>query len=145
MVRGCEPDSRVGRGREERQGVGRVQHGECGNHERGEAERGMQRHQGDHDRRPFGRFDQPDEGDGDRMLNLATLIPEPKRFSRIYRGRMELIDHIFVSHYLVTGTHTTDVTTVAAAPGIPSVEDNPNEQKGTPGSDHAAVVATFDF
>ena len=75
----------------------------------------------------------------------APLIPEAQRFSRIYRGRMELIDHIFVSHYLVPGTRTTDVTTIAAAPGIPSIEDNPDEQKGRLGSDHAAVVATFDF
>ena len=90
-------------------------------------------------------LDQPDQGDGDRLWNLAPLIPQERRFSRIYRGRMELIDHIFVSHCLVTDTHTTDVTTVAAAPGTPSIDDNPNQQKGKPGSDHAAVVATFDF
>jgi endonuclease/exonuclease/phosphatase family metal-dependent hydrolase len=45
-------------------------------------------------------FDQPDQGDGDRMWNTAALIPEPLRFTRLYRGRMELIDHIFVSHFL---------------------------------------------
>ena len=38
-----------------------------------------------------------------------------------------------------------NVTTAAAAPGMPSIEDNPNAQKGKPGSDHAAVVVTFDF
>ena len=90
-------------------------------------------------------FDQPDLRDGDRLWNLAPLIPEERRFSRLYRGRMELIDHIFVSHFLVSGTRTTDVTTVVAAPGMPSIEDNPNERQGQPGSDHAAVVATFDF
>ena len=58
---------------------------------------------------------------------------------------MELIDHIFVSRYLVTGTRTTDVTTVVAAPGMPSIEDNPNARQDKPGSDHAAAVATFDF
>jgi hypothetical protein len=58
---------------------------------------------------------------------------------------MELIDHIFVSHFLVTGTHTADVTTVVAEPGMPSITDDPNERVGEPGSDHAAVIATFDF
>lgn len=90
-------------------------------------------------------FDQPDQGDGDRMWNLAPLIPEERRFSRLYRGRMELIDHIFASNFLVTGTRTTDVTTVVAAPGMPSIEDDPNARQGEPGSDHAAVIATFDF
>lgn len=90
-------------------------------------------------------FEQPDLGDGDRMWNLAPLIPEERRFSRLYRGRMELIDHIFVSHFLVTGTRTTDVTTVVAAPGMPSLDDDPTARQGEPGSDHAAVVATFDF
>ena len=90
-------------------------------------------------------FDQPDQGDGDRMWNTAPLIPEPKRFTRLYRGRMELIDHIFVSHFLVTGTRTVEVTTVTAPQGMPSIDDDPNARIGEPGSDHAAVVATFDF
>jgi endonuclease/exonuclease/phosphatase family metal-dependent hydrolase len=90
-------------------------------------------------------FDQPDLRDGDRMWNLAPLIPEERRFTRLYRGRMEVIDHIFVSHFLVTETRTTDVTTVVAPPGMPSIEDNPAARQGKPGSDHAAVVATFDF
>ena len=90
-------------------------------------------------------FDQPDLGDGDRMWNTASLIPEALRFSRLYRGRMELIDHIFVSNFLVTGTRVLEVTTVTAAAGMPSIEDDPNARQGKPGSDHAAVIATFDF
>jgi len=90
-------------------------------------------------------FDQPDLGDGDRMWNTASLIPEAMRFSRLYRGRMELIDHIFVSNFLVTGTRISDVTTVTAAAGMPSIEDDPDARQGKPGSDHAAVIATFDF
>jgi hypothetical protein len=58
---------------------------------------------------------------------------------------MELIDHIFVSHFLVTGTRITEVTTVTAEEGMPSIDDNPNDRIGEPGSDHAAVVATVDF
>lgn len=39
-------------------------------------------------------FSRLDVGDGDRMFNLAPSIPEPRRYTRIYRGRRELIDHI---------------------------------------------------
>jgi len=46
-------------------------------------------------------FDRPDNGDGQRLWNLAPRIPAEQRFSRIYRGRKELIDHIFVSQALV--------------------------------------------
>jgi hypothetical protein len=46
-----------------------------------------------------GGFSDPDRGD--RMWNLAPLIPPEQRFSRIYRGRKELIDHIFVSNFVV--------------------------------------------
>jgi hypothetical protein len=44
-----------------------------------------------------GGFNQPDQGDGQRLWNLAARIPEPERYSRIYRGRRELIDHILAS------------------------------------------------
>jgi endonuclease/exonuclease/phosphatase family metal-dependent hydrolase len=90
-------------------------------------------------------FDQEDEGDGDRMWNLAPLIPEEQRFSRLYRGRPELIDHIFASNFLVTNDRVTAVTTMMAEGAIPSIEDDPTARRGAPGSDHAAVVATFDF
>lgn len=90
-------------------------------------------------------FDQPDQGDGDRMWNTAELIEKTKTVLPSLCGRMELIDHIFVSHFLITGTRTVEVTTVTAAQGMPSIEDDPNARIGKPGSDHAAVVATFDF
>ena len=38
-----------------------------------------------------GGFDQPDHGDRQRLWNLAPRIPADQRFSRIYRGRKELI------------------------------------------------------
>jgi hypothetical protein len=34
---------------------------------------------------------------------------------------------------------------VTAPQGMPSIDDDPNARIGEPGSDHAAVVATFDF
>ena len=78
--------------------------------------------------------DDPPGPDGPRMMNQMG------RCSR----QDELIDHIFVSNFLVTGT-TVRCTTVNAAAGMPSIEDDPSARQGKPGSDHAAVVATFDF
>ena len=75
----------------------------------------------------------------------SVAVGARRASDRLYRGRMELIDHIFVSHFLVTGTRTTEVTTVTAEPGMPSIDDNPNDRIGEPGSDHAAVIAAFDF
>lgn len=86
-------------------------------------------------------FDHPDQGDPARMWNLAPLIPEDQRFTRVYRGRGELIDHLLVSHAL-TGT-VADVTTGTSP--APSVTDDPAERRGAPGSDHRPVVATLDL
>ncbi len=88
-------------------------------------------------------FGHPDAGDGNRIWNLAPLIPEKRRFSRVYRGRPELIDHIFVSHFLAG--RTTAVATASAEGALPSIEDNPDARRGKRGSDHAAVIATFDL
>src|SRR5262249_18825740 len=48
-----------------------------------------------------GGFDRPDQGDHQRLWNLAPLMPDGKNYSRIYEGRKELIDHILVSAALV--------------------------------------------
>ncbi len=79
-----------------------------------------------------GGFDQPDQGDGQRLWNLALLIPEDQRFSRVYRGRGELIDHLLVSHVLVKAVQT--VTTGEIE--IPSITDQPSERQDQAGSDH---------
>jgi hypothetical protein len=44
-------------------------------------------------------------------VDLAPSIPEAQRFSRICRGREELIDHIFVSHALGRGAEHPDLIT----------------------------------
>ena len=67
-----------------------------------------------------GGFNQPDHGDRQRQWNLAPRIPEAQRFSRIYRGREELIDHIFVSHALGRGAEHPDQRIAGVAiPGAP--------------------------
>ena len=74
-----------------------------------------------------GGFNQPDHGDRQRLWNLAPRIPEAQRFSRKYRGRNELIDHIFVSHALVGKIAQDHVTTDAAGP-TPSIDDDPTNR-----------------
>jgi len=86
-------------------------------------------------------FDRPDRGDGQRLWNLAPLIPEDQRFSRIYRGRGELIDHLLVSHVLVKVVQT--VTTGEIE--IPSITDQPSERRNQAGSDHRPMVAVFNL
>ena len=89
-----------------------------------------------------GGFNQPDHGDRQRLWNLAPRIPEAQRFSRKYRGRKELIDHIFVSHALVGKIAQDHVTTDAAGP-TPSIDDDPTKRRGAPGSDHRPVLASI--
>jgi endonuclease/exonuclease/phosphatase family metal-dependent hydrolase len=87
-------------------------------------------------------FARPDQGDGQRLWNLALRIPEAQRFTRKFRGRNELIDHILASKALMDPLPT--VTTAVAGPGqLRSITEDPREERGKPGSDHAAVVATF--
>lgn len=88
-------------------------------------------------------FDAKDKGDKSRMFNLAPLLPEDERFSRVYRGRGELIDHLFVSHLLAN--RTLRFERFEALGQLPSISDDGNERRGEPGSDHAALMATFDW
>ncbi|WP_210602859.1 endonuclease/exonuclease/phosphatase family protein [Brevibacterium oceani] len=84
-------------------------------------------------------FDRADKGDADRMWNLEQLIPEKERFTRIYRGQRELIDHILVSHALTDSVES--VTTGGV--DISSVSDSPGRRNAAEASDHRPVVATF--
>lgn len=81
------------------------------------------------------------QGDAARLWNIAPLIPEKQRFSRVHSGRPELIDHILVSHRLldrVTGAGTG--APLQEAP-LPSVDEDPNARRDATGSDHAPVWA----
>jgi endonuclease/exonuclease/phosphatase family metal-dependent hydrolase len=89
-----------------------------------------------------GGFGTPDQGDNQRLWNLAPLMPEGKNYSRINHGRKELIDHLLVSAAIVK--HVVAVEAVIPEP-LPSVTTDPTERADDPSSDHAPVVATFDL
>ncbi|WP_331768308.1 endonuclease/exonuclease/phosphatase family protein [Embleya sp. NBC_00896] len=89
-----------------------------------------------------GGFTRADNGDAARLWNLAPRIPEEQRFSRVFEGQGELIDHILVSHALLARVDT--VFTGADGP-LPSVTTQPAERQGKPGSDHAPVVARLEY
>ncbi len=94
-------------------------------------------------------FDRPDQGDDVRMFNLAPAIAEGRRFSRLHRGRGELLDQIFASEELlplgsdqhrrlpVVDSH------VDFQGQLPSVGDDPGVRTSEIAPDHAPVTAAF--
>jgi endonuclease/exonuclease/phosphatase family metal-dependent hydrolase len=94
-----------------------------------------------------GGYARDDKGDGFRMWNLAPLLPPVDgipAYSRRYRDRGELIDHIFASHALVNPDNEPGAYTATHLDPLPSMDDDPNERRNEPGSDHAAIVAHFE-
>ncbi|MGI9336867.1 MAG: endonuclease/exonuclease/phosphatase family protein [Gammaproteobacteria bacterium] len=93
-------------------------------------------------------FDAPDKGDDARLFNLAPLIAQKRRFSRVFRRIPELIDHIAVSEELVPGKPrrlpVVDSHIDALGP-LPSIGTNPGRRRDKPGSDHAPVTAAFEL
>ena len=70
-------------------------------------------------------FDSDDRGDAWRLWNLAPLIPEERRFSRRFRGRGELIDHLLVSRALVHRVEQADTGPVEP----PSITEDPTDRR----------------
>jgi len=87
-----------------------------------------------------GGFDRPDKGDPWRLWNLTPLIPEEHRFTRVFEGRREVIDHILASHFLVNRTASVDTAGIEPA----SITSDPRPRRDKPASDHAPVFARFD-
>ncbi|MEV7137851.1 endonuclease/exonuclease/phosphatase family protein [Streptomyces tauricus] len=86
-------------------------------------------------------FDRPDKGDAARLWNIAPLIPEKQRFSRVHSGRPELIDHILVSHRLLDRVTGAGTGVPLQETPLPSVDEDPNARRDATGSDHAPVWA----
>lgn len=96
-------------------------------------------------------FDRPDKGDDARLFNLAPLISHERRFSRIERGRPELLDQILASvecfpdgqdgkrRLPEADSH------VGFRDRLPSVGDDPGERAADTAPDHAPVTATFEL
>jgi endonuclease/exonuclease/phosphatase family metal-dependent hydrolase len=92
---------------------------------------------------PGSGFRRADQGDAFRLFNLAPLLPEGQRHTRIYRGRPELVDHILATHRLVNPDNVPAVGTLCSPDPLPSMGDDPHARRNEPGSDHAALHATF--
>ena len=88
-------------------------------------------------RKETGGFEPPDQGDGQRLWNLGLFIPEAERFTRIYRGMPDMIDHIFASHVVAHGMERGDIRAVDT--GIRAIADVPTPQIET-GSDHRPLM-----
>jgi hypothetical protein len=79
-------------------------------------------------------FDRPDQGDGARLFNLAPVIVQNRRFSRVYRSRGELLDQIFASvEFFPIGQDNhrrlPEVDShIHCNSQLPSVGDNPGER-----------------
>ncbi|MCF3125734.1 endonuclease/exonuclease/phosphatase family protein [Streptomyces arenae] len=86
-------------------------------------------------------FDHPDKGDAARLWDVAPMIPAEQRFSRIYAGRRELIDHVLVSRGLLDHVRSAGTGAPGAgAAALPSVaEGDPAVRRDAPASDHAPV------
>jgi hypothetical protein len=98
-----------------------------------------------------GGFPHGDKEDSYRLWNLAPLLnqgpdgesPAEPPYTRIFKGRGAMIDHILASHRLVNPRNKPEARTVLATEGLPSVTEDPGERGAVPASDHAAVVASF--
>jgi len=88
-------------------------------------------------------YDRPDGGDGQRLWNLAPRIPEANRYSRVYHGRPELIDHILASHAVTVRVADGDID--FAGPRPRSIGDDPNADSGAPASDHRPLLLAVDL
>jgi predicted extracellular nuclease len=88
-----------------------------------------------------GGFDHPDGGDGNRLWNLAPLIPEGEGWSRIFEGKHELIDHLLASRKLVGPNNLPGVR--VHHQGAVSIGVDPKPRVDEPASDHDPVFAHF--
>jgi len=97
-----------------------------------------------------GGFERPDKGDDVRLFNLSYVIDDPEqRYSRIHRGRKEMLDQIFVSEKLLPRNQNGDrilpevKSIIDFEAQLSSIGENPGERADEITPDHAPVVARF--
>jgi hypothetical protein len=98
-----------------------------------------------------GGFNQPDQGDSNRLWNLAPAMSagDPaagvpaNNWSRINNGVEELIDQILVSHQLVNTLETAEALPLDRIPNVTA--DPASAESSTSPSDHRPVVARFNL
>jgi endonuclease/exonuclease/phosphatase family metal-dependent hydrolase len=73
------------------------------------------------------------------LVACELAVPEDLRFTQIYRGRRETIDHILSSRGLLP--HFTGARVLNEA--LRESEEDPSRGSFTVGSDHAPLVAEF--
>jgi endonuclease/exonuclease/phosphatase family metal-dependent hydrolase len=95
-------------------------------------------------------FDREDESDRYRLFNLAPLIETPRRYSRIYRGKGELLDQIFASadfFPIVAGRRRLPQVDshIDIVQKLPSIGEDPGDRAAAIAPDHAPVTAAFEL
>lgn len=83
----------------------------------------------------------PDRYDPYRLYNLADRLPPARAFSRIYRERRELIDHVMVSRELLLAGVTAD----AFVDDIVGIDEDLDSRRDAVVPDHAIVFARISW
>ncbi|MDX1620757.1 MAG: hypothetical protein R3320_07190, partial [Nitriliruptorales bacterium] len=77
------------------------------------------------------------------FTNLVNSIPEDRRFSFVFEGRVQFLDHILVSDALVDAVADVDSPKISSDVPFPVFEDD--AATGLATSDHDPLVAGFEF
>ncbi|HEU4542976.1 MAG TPA: hypothetical protein VFR23_17735, partial [Jiangellaceae bacterium] len=83
----------------------------------------------------------PDLGDPYRLYNVADRIPAERAFSRIYRDRRELIDHIMISRPLLLAGATAD----AFVDDLVGITEDVDSRRDAVRPDHAPLWARVNW
>jgi hypothetical protein len=89
---------------------------------------------------PDQNLNRPDKGDPWQLVNLARFLASPDTaFSRIYKKRGELIDHILASTELARRNVEISIDTTH----VTSIGDQPSQRRRAVWPDHAPVIASI--
>jgi endonuclease/exonuclease/phosphatase family metal-dependent hydrolase len=87
-----------------------------------------------------GDLKRPDKADDVRLYNLESYITPERRYSRVYRNRKEMIDHIYVSYELIFSQRQVD----SFVEPIRSIDEDLAARRSDVFPDHAPVYARFE-